>query len=98
MPAEVVELVDALASGDSGRKPVGVRVPPSASQSRARTDALRTDKDYGPRGALVLCSGIDPRPRHLTPSASTDRQTLGPHFRWGCQGPLGARFVLRTRA
>src|SRR5205809_3758162 len=29
-PAEVVELVDALASGASGRKPVGVRVPPSA--------------------------------------------------------------------
>jgi hypothetical protein len=28
--AEVVELVDALASGASGRKPVGVRVPPSA--------------------------------------------------------------------
>ena len=30
--AEVVELVDALASGASGRKPVGVRVPPSALQ------------------------------------------------------------------
>src|SRR5579884_3077118 len=29
-PAEVVELVDALASGASGRKLVGVRVPPSA--------------------------------------------------------------------
>ena len=28
--AEVVELVDALRSGRSGRKPVGVRVPPSA--------------------------------------------------------------------
>ena len=28
--AEVVELVDALASGASGCKPVGVRVPPSA--------------------------------------------------------------------
>ncbi len=32
-PAEVVELVDALASGASGRKPVGVRVPPSALPS-----------------------------------------------------------------
>src|SRR5437773_2553304 len=32
--AEVVELVDALASGASGRKPVGVRVPPSASVPR----------------------------------------------------------------
>jgi SsrA-binding protein len=29
-PAEVVELVDALRSGRSGRKPVRVRVPPSA--------------------------------------------------------------------
>ena len=29
-PAEVVELVDALRSGRSGRKPVGVRIPPSA--------------------------------------------------------------------
>src|SRR6185436_16617138 len=29
-PAEVVELVDALASGASERKLVGVRVPPSA--------------------------------------------------------------------
>ena len=28
--AEVVELVDALASGASGSNPVGVRVPPSA--------------------------------------------------------------------
>ena len=28
--AEVVELVDSLGSGPSGRKPVGVRVPPSA--------------------------------------------------------------------
>ncbi len=28
--AEVVELVDALVSGISGRNPVGVRVPPSA--------------------------------------------------------------------
>src|SRR5262245_36481921 len=34
--AEVVELVDALASGASGRKPVGVRVPPSALSSAAR--------------------------------------------------------------
>ena len=30
LDAEVVELVDALASGASGCKPVGVRVPPSA--------------------------------------------------------------------
>src|SRR5881396_795855 len=34
--AEVVELVDALASGASGRKPVGVRVPPSACGKRRR--------------------------------------------------------------
>src|SRR5262245_16371449 len=34
--AEVVELVDALASGASGRKPVGVRVPPSASAYQLR--------------------------------------------------------------
>src|SRR5467141_4257443 len=43
--AEVVELVDALASGASGRKPVGVRVPPS--QSLGRTVGLsdsRTEK------------------------------------------------------
>jgi hypothetical protein len=33
--AEVVELVDALRSGRSGRKPVGVRVPPSASFPKA---------------------------------------------------------------
>ena len=32
--AEVVELVDALASGASGRKLVGVRVPPSALQTK----------------------------------------------------------------
>jgi hypothetical protein len=31
--AEVVELVDALDSGSSGCKPVGVRVPPSAIPS-----------------------------------------------------------------
>src|SRR5438876_8945619 len=35
--AEVVELVDALASGASGRKPVGVRVPPSALRDRKST-------------------------------------------------------------
>src|SRR6185436_2202274 len=34
--AEVVELVDALRSGRSGRKPVGVRVPPSAFQAGRR--------------------------------------------------------------
>src|SRR3989454_5038179 len=34
--AEVVELVDALRSGRSGRKPVGVRVPPSASTPKRR--------------------------------------------------------------
>src|ERR1700694_3810512 len=34
--AEVVELVDALASGASGRKPVGVRVPPSALNTSVR--------------------------------------------------------------
>jgi hypothetical protein len=32
----VVELVDALASGASGRKLVGVRVPPSALRIRKR--------------------------------------------------------------
>src|SRR2546428_9887866 len=39
--AEVVELVDALASGASGRKPVGVRVPPSACLSDGRTDGRK---------------------------------------------------------
>ena len=34
--AEVVELVDALRSGRSGRKPVWVRVPPSALQTDFR--------------------------------------------------------------
>jgi hypothetical protein len=34
--AEVVELVDALASGASGRKLVGVRVPPSAHKKERR--------------------------------------------------------------
>jgi hypothetical protein len=34
--AEVVELVDALRSGRSGCKPVGVRVPPSAHKKTAR--------------------------------------------------------------
>src|SRR2546427_5204014 len=34
--AEVVELVDALRSGRSGRKPVWVRVPPSASTLKRR--------------------------------------------------------------
>src|SRR3989475_9036154 len=34
--AEVVELVDALRSGRSGRKPVWVRVPPSASTPKRR--------------------------------------------------------------
>src|SRR2546425_13028071 len=34
--AEVVELVDALRSGRSGRKPVWVRVPPSASTRKRR--------------------------------------------------------------
>ncbi len=33
--AEVVELVDALRSGRSGRKPVRVRVPPSALSGHA---------------------------------------------------------------
>jgi hypothetical protein len=36
MAAEVAELVDALGSGSSGRKAVGVRVPPSASGCVAR--------------------------------------------------------------
>ena len=35
--AEVVELVDALASGASGCKPVGVRVPPSALNEQEQT-------------------------------------------------------------
>src|SRR5881396_3414965 len=38
--AEVVELVDALASGASGRKPVGVRVPPSALSIAVPPDPL----------------------------------------------------------
>ena len=41
-PAEVVELVDALRSGRSGRKPVGVRVPPSAFNPAARVHPLPT--------------------------------------------------------
>lgn len=47
--AEVVELVDALASGASGRKLVGVRVPPSALQV-----VLCTAKAPSPRGLLHL--------------------------------------------
>ena len=46
----MVELVDALASGASGRKLVGVRVPPSASADCAKAPP--------PRG-LLLC----PEPR-----------------------------------
>src|SRR6184192_3161791 len=41
--AEVVELVDALASGASGRKPVGVRVPPSACEKREQGAGSRPD-------------------------------------------------------
>jgi hypothetical protein len=39
--AEVVELVDALASGASGRKLVGVRVPPSAHEKERRVCFVR---------------------------------------------------------
>src|SRR5207237_7650525 len=42
--AEVVELVDALASGASGRKPVGVRVPPSAFLE-GQTSSISADSD-----------------------------------------------------
>jgi hypothetical protein len=41
-PAEVVELVDALASGASGRKLVGVRVPPSAYEKERRVCFCQT--------------------------------------------------------
>jgi hypothetical protein len=39
--AEVVELVDALASGASGRKLVGVRVPPSAYEKNGASAFVR---------------------------------------------------------
>ncbi len=38
--AGVVKLVDALASGASGRKPVGVRVPPSALIKKRGRDSV----------------------------------------------------------
>jgi hypothetical protein len=40
--AEVVELVDALRSGRSGRKPVRVRVPPSAWERAEKTEKAET--------------------------------------------------------
>jgi hypothetical protein len=40
LPAEVAELADALASGASGRKAIGVRVPASAPTNRAVTHNL----------------------------------------------------------
>src|SRR5690348_3299847 len=51
--AEVVELVDALRSGRSGRKPVGVRVPPSASETSVAWYC----------GVYLPTPGVDP-PRH----------------------------------
>src|ERR1700680_4200740 len=41
--AGVVELVDALASGASERKLVGVRVPPSAHKRKQRVCSVRRD-------------------------------------------------------
>src|SRR5256885_4381960 len=73
-PAEVVELVDALASGASGRKPVGVRVPPSACGERCRGAAcctptvfptcLRFDQYRGSDGSTFTAQASIP-PRRL---------------------------------
>ena len=73
--AGVVELVDALRSGRSGRKPVGVRVPPSAlflpqyrtipfSISRAQASMpparLRTRGNPTERRNVAACSDRTP--------------------------------------
>ncbi len=42
LQAEVVELVDTLRSGRSGRKPVWVQIPPSAPVARRAPGALDT--------------------------------------------------------
>src|SRR5256885_14068996 len=71
-PAEVVELVDALASGASGRKPVGVRVPPSALSTAVSPDQLPAPKHrFRPRGCVRWRI---PRPRESRElSATADR-------------------------
>ena len=39
----MAELVDALGSGSSGRRPVGVRVPPSAPQELQEVSSFQTN-------------------------------------------------------
>ena len=68
--AEVVELVDALRSGRSGRKPVGVRVPPSACQYRGTDGSTLTDhasipplrlRTFAKPAAFRICSAFSDR-------------------------------------
>ena len=54
--AEVVELVDALASGASGRKPVGVRVPPSALE-RGRHVIVKRARPQFATGPVLIVQG-----------------------------------------
>src|SRR6202165_6297420 len=76
--AEVVELVDALASGASGRKPVGVRVPPSALPPR-----------HGPPARLSLVVAR-PLPRAAGARAARRRQTLRAVRHWPRPGTHSA--------
>src|SRR5947208_2769789 len=64
--AEVVELVDALASGASGRKPVGVRVPPSALSTSA------------PRHRLLATTRRSLRPSSAHAETRRQRESLEP--------------------
>jgi hypothetical protein len=49
----VVELVDALRSGRSGRKPVRVRVPPSACLEDGKEEKVGRDEQGGELRSLV---------------------------------------------
>ena len=51
--AEVVELVDAPVSGTGGRKPVGVRVPPSAPSFTILSTKCEPKKHTNPVAAVT---------------------------------------------
>src|SRR5438477_11429742 len=66
--AEVVELVDALRSGRSGRMPVGVRVPPSAlwaELGHASSVFLSAPDRHGGRNVLGERRGAETRPQRF---------------------------------
>jgi hypothetical protein len=83
-PAEVAELADALASGASGRKVIGVRVPASAP---SLADARSGAKPVLRRSAVALCA----RPSGTSPRFRTSLRSPAASYGWQASEPLSRR-------